>query len=232
MTYTYAVTERILYRHFHVNKKDTEARDALKIFCQEYSGDNLAMLRAYFRLVKAEVEGALIDSALVVFSDDILRFARIKYGANHSIVKLEQEFFLTRGQLNIWRHRIIETVWRAINYKLTLSDVYYPSKIVGMVEALATLITIYTTLDPAHQIVSEETIKGLEQYHLTYRTLLNRINECLAAPNKSREHLVVTTIINHPHSKKERLARLTGLTQGTFARYVQSFEKSIAPYVF
>lgn len=231
MQFVYAAVEKRLYQHFQEDKRRAE-QEALTIFCKAQSAEDLNMRRALFRFVKAEEDRKLINSALAAFPEELQRFAKLKYASNLSVVKQGLELCISCGQLNRWQHRILDAIWSIMQYKLTRQDVFYPQKIISVIESLATLIAVYTEFDPQHKIISATTIEGLEAYHTSYRKLINELNSRLNHPEQDKENIAVATYVNHPHEKREQLARIAGITLATFSKHLRWYEDSVAEYVF
>lgn len=227
------LVEGILRNHFKENARTKQMRSSLKIFCQECSGSDKNMLRMCFRLVKKDLNYILIDSVINSLPADAQKYISLKYRENSSNVTLqEQETHVSRGQLNIWRKKILACIWRALNYELTIQDIYLPMKILNMIEVLATLLTVYNDLDPTHEIVDAYSVQCLEHYYNSYRRLYDELQACfLNQSDNQKMNLVVLTTIKYPYMKKEALANMCGINQGTFTRHQKCFEERVRPYV-
>lgn len=227
------LAESFLRQHFRETSKDKILRNSLKTFCQECSVNDKNMLRIFFRLVKIDVNQALISAVIDSLPEDEKKYVSMKYcpgGTN--VTKQEQEIHVTRGQLNIWRKKILADVWRALNYELTMQDIYFPKKVINMMEALATLLSFYNEMDPSRKVTDAYTCQCLEYYYNSYRRLYDELYNCFIYQGDCQKmNLVVSTIIKHPYLKKEALSRLCGLNQGTFSRYQKAFEDRVKPYV-
>ena len=227
------LAENFLRQHFRETSKDKILRNSLKIFCQEFSVKDKNMLRIFFRLVKIDVNQVLISAVIDSLPEDEKKYVSMKYcPSGTNVTKQEQEIHVTRGQLNIWRKKILASIWRALNYELTMDDIYFPKKVINMMEALATLLSFYNEMDPTRQVVDTYTCQCLEHYYNSYRRIFGELYNCILNHGECQKmNLVVSTIIMNPYLKKEALSRLCGLNQGTFSRYQKAFEDRIKPYV-
>ncbi len=209
----------------------TTVQFALAIIRQECSVQDENMLRIFFRLVKQDTNNILIDSVINSLPTDTKKYVRLKYKSTvYNVTAQEQQTHVTRGQLNIWRIKILSRIWNAFNYELTIEDIYFPKKIVNMLEVLATLLSVYSTFDPTQRIVDQYYVQCLEYYYNSYRKLLDAVNECIVNQN-SKLNIVVAEAVRHPYYTKEALAANCGLNQGTYSRYLKLFEKKVSKYV-
>ena len=225
--------ENALRQHYQEKSSDRQSRSSLRIFCQECSAQDENMLRIFFRLVKQDTNNILIDSVINSLPKDTQKYVRLKYkSSDYNVTAQEQQTHVTRGQLNIWRIKILEKIWHAFNYELTFEDIYFPKKIVNMLEVLATLLSVYNNFDPNHRIVDQYYVQCLEHYYNSYRKLLDALNECIInQDDDAKINMVVAEAVRNPYMTKEALAANCGLNQGTYSRYLKLFEKKVTPYV-
>ena len=225
------LAETMLNEHFKAQKKRTELAE-LKHFVRELSAKDSAMWgKILFRIMKQETNYILVDMVIQSLPQDWQAFVDLKYRRKETIVKQTELLHVSSSQLGIWNSAIKLNVLNALQYRLTVNDVFLRTKIINMLEVLATIIAAKEELDPEFKIIDEFWFHSLVQYYDQYSQLLERIDECILHQD-SRMNIAVATIVESPYDSNIILADKCGLNSGSFGRYVRNFQDEVKSYIF
>ena len=134
------LAETMLNEHFKAQKKRTELAE-LKHFVRELSAKDSAMWgKILFRIMKQETNYILVDMVIQSLPQDWQAFVDLKYRRKETIVKQTELLHVSSSQLGIWNSAIKLNVLNALQYRLTVNDVFLRTKIINMLEVLATII--------------------------------------------------------------------------------------------
>lgn len=225
------LAETMLNEHFKVQKKRNELAE-LKRFIRDLSAKDSAMWgKILFRIIKQETNYILVDMVIRSLPQDWQTFVDLKYRCRATIVKQTEVLHVSSSQLGIWSSAIKLNVLNALQYRLTASDVFHRTKIINMLEVLATIIAAKEELDPEFKIIDEFWFHSLVQYYDQYSQLLERLDECILHQD-SRMNIAVAAIVESPYDSNIVLANKCGLNSGSFGRYVRNFQEEVKCYIF
>ena len=225
------LAETMLNEHFKARKKRNELAE-LKRFIRDLSAKDSAMWgKILFRIIKQETNYILVDMVIRSLPQDWQTFVDLKYRCRATIVKQTEVLHVSSSQLGIWNSAIKLNVLNALQYRLTASDVFHRTKIINMLEVLATIIAAKEELDPEFEIIDEFWFHSLVQYYDQYSQLIERLDECILHQD-SRMNIAVAAIVESPYDSNIVLANKCGLNSGSFGRYVRNFQEEVKCYIF
>lgn len=225
------LAETMLNEHYRAHKKRKELAE-LKHFAREASvKDSRLWGKILFRIIKQETNYILVDMVIRSLPQDWQTFVDLKYRCRATIVKQTEVLHVSSSQLGIWSSAIKLNVLNALQYRLTASDVFHRTKIINMLEVLATIIAAKEELDPEFEIIDEFWFHSLVQYYDQYSQLLERLDECILHQD-SRMNIAVAAIVESPYDSNIVLANKCGLNSGSFGRYVRNFQEEVKCYIF
>lgn len=227
------VAKELLYEYYQETATRRRELAALKLFCQELSGEALDIRNYLFRILRYEANYALIGSVLKTLPEEKRRFIETKYSGkrNMTIYGFAMEFHVSFQQLDNWNQNVLTEIADALQYKLKRSDVYNRNKIICMSQVLAMMLSAAKTLDPDAEIFGKYQRIAYESYYLNYLTILRTLDEYIYHPKKGKIYQVVAMIALHPELSKEEIAERCHCQAGTISRYMHLYEKQMMPYL-
>ena len=231
-----ANVEDYLREHYQMTNREKQDLQAMKIFFQETITSPRATYRFMFRMVKVEVIHMLIEATIQSLLPRDQEFLHLRFTRNDLRVNgLEMRLNLSASQLNNRRNVIYQRIIDALDFRLTIDDVFFRNKIINMMEALAQFLEIIDRLDPDYAFCGEFYPNALEHYYNNYSQLLRRLDECVDGKDSSTMNFVVATTVAHPFEDVKSLVdycKPMPITPSTIQRYQHTFEQEVAKYVF
>lgn len=225
------LAEMMLNEHYRSQKKRKELEE-LKIFAQESSvKDSGAWGKILFRIMKQETNYVLVEMVIRSLPQDWQSFIDLKYRRKERVIKQTEMLHVSSSQLGIWNSAIKLNVLNALQYRLTVSDVFLRTKIINMMEVLATIIAAKEELDPSFKIIDEFWFHSLVQYYDQYSQLLEKIEDCISHQD-SRMNIAVAAMVENPYESNIVLADKCGLHSASFGRYIRNFQEEVKEYIF
>lgn len=225
------VAETMLNEHYGAHKKRKELAE-LKRFAREASVKETGLWgKILFRIMKQETNYVLVDMVIQSLPQDWQMFVDLKYRRKERIIKQTEMLHVSSSQLGIWNTAIKLSVFNALQYRLTVNDVFLRTKIINMLEVLATVIAAKEELDPDFEIVDEFWFHSLVQYYDQYSELLEKIDDCISHQD-SRMNIAVAAMVESPFESNIVLADRCGIHSASFGRYVRAFQEEVKSYIF
>lgn len=225
------LAEMMLNEHYRSQKKRKELEE-LKIFAQESSvKDSGAWGKILFRIMKQETNYVLVEMVIRSLPQDWQSFIDLKYRRKERVIKQTEMLHVSSSQLGIWNSAIKLNVLNALQYRLTVNDVFLRTKIINMLEVLATIIASKEELDPSFEIIDEFWFHSLVQYYDQYSQLLEKIDDCISHQD-SRMNIAVAAMVENPYESNIVLADKCGLHSASFGRYIRNFQEEVKEYIF
>jgi hypothetical protein len=225
------VAETMLNEHYGAHKKRKELAE-LKRFAREASVKDSGLWgKILFRIVKQETNYVLVDMVIQSLPQDWQMFVDLKYRRKERVIKQTEMLHVSSSQLGIWNTAIKLSVLNALQYRLTVNDVFLRTKIINMLEVLATVIAAKEELDPDFEIVDEFWFHSLVQYYDQYSELLEKIDDCISHQD-SRMNIAVAAMVESPFESNIVLADRCGIHSASFGRYVRAFQEEVKSYIF
>lgn len=225
------VAETMLNEHYGAHKKRKELAE-LKRFAREASVKETGLWgKILFRIMKQETNYVLVDMVIQSLPQDWQMFVDFKYRRKERIIKQTEMLHVSSSQLGIWNTAIKLSVFNALQYRLTVNDVFLRTKIINMLEVLATVIAAKEELDPDFEIVDEFWFHSLVQYYDQYSELLEKIDDCISHQD-SRMNIAVAAMVESPFESNIVLADRCGIHSASFGRYVRAFQEEVKSYIF
>ena len=225
------VAETMLNEHYGAHKKRKELAE-LKRFAREASVKDSGLWgKILFRIVKQETNYVLVDMVIQSLPQDWQMFVDLKYRRKERVIKQTEMLHVSSSQLGIWNTAIKLSVFNALQYRLTVNDVFLRTKIINMLEVLATVIAAKEELDPDFEIVDEFWFHSLVQYYDQYSELLEKIDDCISHQD-SRMNIAVAAMVESPFESNIVLADRCGIHSASFGRYVRAFQEEVKSYIF
>ena len=225
------VAETMLNEHYGAHKKRKELAE-LKRFAREASVKETGLWgKILFRIMKQETNYVLVDMVIQSLPQDWQMFVDLKYRRKERVIKQTEMLHVSSSQLGIWNTAIKLSVFNALQYRLTVNDVFLRTKIINMLEVLATVIAAKEELDPDFEIVDEFWFHSLVQYYDQYSELLEKIDDCISHQD-SRMNIAVAAMVESPFESNIVLADRCGIHSASFGRYVRAFQEEVKSYIF
>ena len=225
------VAETMLNEHYGAHKKRKELAE-LKRFAREASVKDSGLWgKILFRIVKQETNYVLVDMVIQSLPQDWQMFVDLKYRRKERVIKQTEMLHVSSSQLGIWNTAIKLSVLNALQYRLTVNDVFLRTKIINMLEVLATVIAAKEELDPDFEIVDEFWFHSLVQYYDQYSELLEKIDDCISHQD-SRMNIAVAAMVESPFESNIVLADRCGIHSASFGRYMRAFQEEVKSYIF
>lgn len=225
------VAETMLNEHYGAHKKRKELAE-LKRFAREASVKETGLWgKILFRIMKQETNYVLVDMVIQSLPQDWQMFVDLKYRRKERVIKQTEMLHVSSSQLGIWNTAIKLSVLNALQYRLTVNDVFLRTKIINMLEVLATVIAAKEELDPDFEIVDEFWFHSLVQYYDQYSELLEKIDDCISHQD-SRMNIAVAAMVESPFESNIVLADRCGIHSASFGRYVRAFQEEVKSYIF
>ena len=225
------VAETMLNEHYGAHKKRKELAE-LKRFAREASVKETGLWgKILFRIMKQETNYVLVDMVIQSLPQDWQMFVDLKYRRKERVIKQTEMLHVSSSQLGIWNTAIKLSVFNALQYRLTVNDVFLRTKIINMLEVLATVIAAKEELDPDFEIVDEFWFHSLVQYYDQYSELLEKIDDCISHQD-SRMNIAVAAMVESPFESNIVLADRCGIHSASFGRYVRAFQEAVKSYIF
>ena len=225
------VAETMLNEHYGAHKKRKELAE-LKRFAREASDKETGLWgKILFRIMKHETNYVLVDMVIQSLPQDWQMFVDLKYRRKERIIRQTEMLHVSSSQLGIWNTAIKLSVFNALQYRLTVNDVFLRTKIINMLEVLATVIAAKEELDPDFEIVDEFWFHSLVQYYDQYSELLEKIDDCISHQD-SRMNIAVAAMVESPFESNIVLADRCGIHSASFGRYVRAFQEEVKSYIF
>jgi len=225
------VAETMLNEHYGAHKKRKELAE-LKRFAREASVKDSGLWgKILFRIMKQETNYVLVDMVIQSLPQDWQMFVDLKYRRKERVIKQTEMLHVSSSQLGIWNTAIKLSVLNALQYRLTVNDVFLRTKIINMLEVLATVIAAKEELDPDFEIVDEFWFHSLVQYYDQYSELLEKIDDCISHQD-SRMNIAVAAMVESPFESNIVLADRCGIHSASFGRYVRAFQEEVKSYIF
>ena len=135
------LAETMLNEHYRAHKKRKELAE-LKHFAREASvKDSRLWGKILFRIMKQETNYILVDMVIRSLPQDWQSFVDLKYRRKERVIKQTEMLHVSSSQLGIWNSAIKLNVLNALQYRLTLNDVFLRTKIINMLEKIDMLIS-------------------------------------------------------------------------------------------
>ena len=225
------VAETMLNEHYGAHKKRKELAE-LKRFAREASVKETGLWgKILFRIMKQETNYVLVDMVIQSLPQDWQMFVDLKYRRKERVIKQTEMLHVSSSQLGIWNTAIKLSVFNALQYRLTVNDVFLRTKIINMLEVLATVIAAKEELDPDFEIVDEFWFHSLVQYYDQYSELLEKIDDCISHQD-SRMNIAVAAMVESPFESNIVLADKCGIHSASFGRYIRNFQEEVKEYIF
>ncbi|EHG22339.1 hypothetical protein HMPREF9334_00375 [Selenomonas infelix ATCC 43532] len=225
------LAETMLNEHYRAHKKRKELAE-LKHFAREASvKDSRLWGKILFRIMKQETNYVLVDMVIRALPQDWQMFVDLKYRRKERVIKQTEMLHVSSSQLGIWNSAIKLNVLNALQYHLTVNDVFLRTKVINMLEVLATVIAAKEELDPDFEIVDEFWFHSLVQYYDQYSKLLEKIDDCISHQD-CRMNIAVAAMVENPYESNIVLADKCGIHSASFGRYVRTFQEEVKRYIF
>lgn len=222
------VAETMLNEHYGAHKKRKELAE-LKRFAREASVKDSGKI--LFRIMKQETNYVLVDMVIRALPQDWQMFVDLKYRRKERVLKQTEMLHVSSSQLGIWNTAIKLSVLNALQYRLTVNDVFLRTKVINMLDVLATVIAAKEELDPDFEIVDEFWFHSLVQYYDQYSKLLEKIDDCISHQD-SRMNIAVAAMVESPFESNIVLADKCGIHSASFGRYIRNFQEEVKEYIF
>lgn len=222
------VAETMLNEHYGAHKKRKELAE-LKRFAREASVKDSGKI--LFRIMKQETNYVLVDMVIRALPQDWQMFVDLKYRRKERVIKQTEMLHVSSSQLGIWNTAIKLSVLNALQYRLTVNDVFLRTKVINMLDVLATVIAAKEELDPDFEIVDEFWFHSLVQYYDQYSKLLEKIDDCISHQD-SRMNIAVAAMVESPFESNIVLADKCGIHAASFGRYIRNFQEEVKEYIF
>lgn len=225
------LAETMLNEYYRSQKKRKELEE-LKHFARESSDKECGVWgKILFRIMKQETNYVLVEMVIRSLPQDWQSFVDLKYRRKERVIKQTEMLHVSSSQLGIWNSAIKLNVLNALQYRLTVNDVFLRTKIINMLEVLATIIASKEELDPSFEIIDEFWFHSLVQYYDQYSQLLEKIDDCISHQD-SRMNIAVAAMVENPYESNIVLADKCGLHSASFGRYVRNFQEEVKSYIF
>ena len=225
------LAETMLNEYYRSQKKRKELEE-LKHFARESSDKECGVWgKILFRIMKHETNYVLVEMVIRSLPQDWQSFVDLKYRRKERVIKQTEMLHVSSSQLGIWNSAIKLNVLNALQYRLTVNDVFLRTKIINMLEVLATIIASKEELDPSFEIIDEFWFHSLVQYYDQYSQLLEKIDDCISHQD-SRMNIAVAAMVENPYESNIVLADKCGLHSASFGRYVRNFQEEVKSYIF
>mgnify|MGYP000879676803 CR=1 FL=1 len=224
------LAESMLYDYFKPAFSPANLQE-LKAFVCENLTQEVAMRKMLLRIIKKESNQTLLSTVIHVLPKDWQMFLLLKYKWRAGLSKQTATLNVSVSQLANWNDAIRLQVINALHYRLTVQDIFFRTKIVNMLEVLATLVEAKEKWDPHYEIIDECWFRSIVQYYDQYSELLERLDRCMRKQN-SKMDIAVAAVVSNPNASNLELANQCGINAGSYGRYLRTFRAEVRHLVF
>lgn len=154
----YFFAEEIL-KDIYSSKKHkalTDNYDKLKDVSHSYDYSLEDILRMYAKIFKSEMNRKAVEIVLDSLSKDERYLIQLKYGQEKQILAISFTLNMSVGRISLLHRAILEKIIRFVTYELTIDDIFYKKKILGMLELLNISIEFFSMLSTEYKGIRKD----------------------------------------------------------------------------
>lgn len=221
------LAESLLRDYFEDKDKMRKRIEGLKEFCGSMIIAHDTAKKAVMKMMHLETDMIAIGAFISTLSEDQQKFLRLMYKDRKNLQACSFKVGLSVSQLFNWKRDLLRMTLDYVKYDIREKDIYYPKKIVNMLEIIAKTIKFLEDIDPSHSVLDEDVFLNLHCLYDRYSRMYEAINDCLIHEDYSLQNKILATKIKNPNEIDVTIAEMCHVDSGTLSRYLKSARDEI-----
>lgn len=221
------LAESFLRDYFADNTKTRNRMKGLKEFSDSMIISQDTAKKTVMKMIRYETTRIAIGAFISSLSTDQQKFLRLMYKDKKNLQACSFKVGLSVSQLFNWKRELLRLALDFITLEIKEKDIYYPNKIVNMLEIIARDVKFLEDIDPTHTVLDEGWFTNLHYLYDRYSKIYEAINDCLIHEDYSLQNKILATKIRNPTEIDVTIAGMCHVDSGTLSRYLKSARDEI-----